>query len=495
MRVAIGEFSQETNAFNPLGTDRDRFDVVAGEAMRDAYAGTSGEVAGFVDALADSDAGVDVAHTRAAYATPGGPVADEMYDSFAGALVADVAAADPDAVLLALHGAMATRSRVDPEGHLLEEIRDVVGDRPLVASLDHHADVTPRMVDAADAFVAYREHPHTGEDTYEVGVRAAELTVDCVRGRIDPRMALVTAPMIVTDLSTHTGAMRTLFEERARVEATTGAALAVNLCPVQPWLDAPGMGFDALVVTDGAPSLGRELAADLAERAWDRRAAFGESLATVDEAIDEAVRRASADGPVVLSDRGDVTLAGAPGDSPVILRRLLERADATDLAAAAQIVDPDAVDALAGREGDRCTVPVGGTVTPGFEPLELDCEVETVARGPLPVEGSYGSGRELAMGTRVVVRVADRDVRVLLTVEPGLPVHPSFFGRHGIDPVSLDLLPVKSVGTFRPNYESVAAAFVNVDTPGISSFDLSRHPYERARPVYPLDAPEPTFDA
>ena len=79
---------------------------------------------------------------------------------------------DVDAVLLVLHGAMASESEFDPEGRLLEAVRACVGAIPIVASLDFHAVITDRMLQTADLLVGYHTYPHT--DFYEKGVRAAQ---------------------------------------------------------------------------------------------------------------------------------------------------------------------------------------------------------------------------------------------------------------------------------------------------------------------------------
>src|SRR5258705_13895834 len=71
------------------------------------------------------------------------------------------AAGSIDAVYLDLHGAMVTEHLDDGEGEILKRVRKVIGkDMPLVVSLDLHANVTPQMVEQADALIAYRTYPH-----------------------------------------------------------------------------------------------------------------------------------------------------------------------------------------------------------------------------------------------------------------------------------------------------------------------------------------------
>jgi microcystin degradation protein MlrC len=62
---------------------------------------------------------------------------------------------------LMLHGSCVAQDEDDPEGRVLAELRARLGPhRPIVASLDSHASLTPKMVDADDAFTAYRTCPH-----------------------------------------------------------------------------------------------------------------------------------------------------------------------------------------------------------------------------------------------------------------------------------------------------------------------------------------------
>src|SRR5204863_1530011 len=89
-------------------------------------------------------------------------------------MVDGIAAAGPiDAVYLDLHGAMVTEHYDDGEGETLARVRKLIGkDVPLVASLDLHANVSPEMMDHADALIAYRTYPHV--DMAETGRACAK---------------------------------------------------------------------------------------------------------------------------------------------------------------------------------------------------------------------------------------------------------------------------------------------------------------------------------
>ena len=65
-------------------------------------------------------------------------------------------------------------ARPTPTARTLARVRDLIGpDRPLVVSLDYHANVSPLMASASDALVAYRTYPHV--DQRARGLRAAGL--------------------------------------------------------------------------------------------------------------------------------------------------------------------------------------------------------------------------------------------------------------------------------------------------------------------------------
>src|SRR6202008_1204791 len=88
-------------------------------------------------------------------------------------IVDGIATAGPiDAVYLDLHGAMVAEHLDDGEGEILARVRKAVGkELPLVVSLDLHANVTPQMVEHADALIAYRTYPHI--DMADTGRAAA----------------------------------------------------------------------------------------------------------------------------------------------------------------------------------------------------------------------------------------------------------------------------------------------------------------------------------
>src|SRR3954449_2765315 len=178
-RIAVGGFLHETNTFAPTKATYDDFvhgggwpamaqgaDVL--RVMRKINVG----LAGFVEAAEVQ--GWQLIPTISCGASPSAHVTRDAYERIVKVLVEGVNAAGKlDAVYLDLHGAMVTEHFDDGEGEILRRVREVIGkDLPLVVSLDLHANVTPEMVEHADALIAYRTYPHV--DMAETGRAAAK---------------------------------------------------------------------------------------------------------------------------------------------------------------------------------------------------------------------------------------------------------------------------------------------------------------------------------
>ena len=166
-RIAVGGFLHETNTFAPTKATYDDFvhgggwpamaqgaDVL--KVMRNINVG----LAGFVEAAEAN--GWELVPTISCGASPSAHVTKDAFERIVKVMVDGIAAAGPlDAVYLDLHGAMVTEHLDDGEGEILARVRKVIGkDLPLVVSLDLHANVTPEMVEHADALIAYRTYPH-----------------------------------------------------------------------------------------------------------------------------------------------------------------------------------------------------------------------------------------------------------------------------------------------------------------------------------------------
>ena len=324
-RVAIVAYTQETSSFTTQRTTLDTFrayGLAEGPAVLENR--SNHEIGGFLHEL--QAAGFDWEPCPVIHATAGahGPLTAATRTWFEERITAGIRAAGRlDAVYLALHGAAAADDNPDTEGRLQELVRDVVGpNTPIVLSLDHHANLTQRMVDGCDALVAHRTQPHAMRDT---GQLAARLLMPILRGELQPTIAWRKIPLIThqEQFLTAAGPMKTWFDRARAMERLPGVASASTF-PMQPWLDIPEGGWACAVVTDGDRELAERLAGELAALAWDLRDAFlkQESISPA-EAVAQAI--AAERGLVVLSDTGDSVWGGAAGDSTALLAELLRQ--------------------------------------------------------------------------------------------------------------------------------------------------------------------------
>lgn len=489
MRIAVAQQWQETNTFNPLPTTRadfEQFGVTRGAAVVEQFA-TTNELGGFIQTLRAWPEQPEIVGLVRLPCWPGGKATKDTYTWLQQELISTLRAGGKyDAVLLALHGAMATDEHPDVEGDLLAAVRDVIGpDTPLVVTLDLHANVTPRMLQLADVLTVFHTAPHI--DTYETGVRGARalrrLLVDGVR----PITAYVRLPMVppVERANTQNPASVS-FRRRTQLQALEARPefLSAGFATVQPWLDVPELSSTVWVtgVDEAAAVAACE---ELAREIWTQRREYLIDLTTPEE----AVRRANqvADGLVVLSDCADATTSGACGDSTWILRELLKYDWPRH--AAVTMVAPEVIERVTeiGVGGTLHTV-IGGRRDARFsQPIEITATVERLFDAKFIIAGGHiGKNLPIDMGPSCVLRAGD--VRIIVTPRSGPHFAEELFRAAGIDPFGLNLLVAKSPCGFRAVYEAKAAEVIVVRAPGCAPPDFWNYEYHNIpRPLWPWD--------
>ena len=487
MRVAIGEFKQETNTFAWGVTTRQQFEdfhLWFGEEILANMRGTNSEVGGFISVC--EERGLTLLPTLAGFAISGGPVTAETYLSLRNELLQRLDAARPfDAVLLALHGAMVAEGEDDPDGATLEAVRALIGpDTPLVVSMDLHANVTQKCVEQADVIVGFRTSPHI--DQRETGERAARILADWLEGTVCPVMRHVKIPMVVS-ASTHIhflpGPFQRLME--ASLEAEQGEILSASVFTVQPWLDITEMGFATVVVADGRPESAERVAANLANQCWaERHALMDTQLVPPDEAISRALAHPT--GPVVLSDLADGTGAGSPGDSTAAIEAML-RANPSK-PAFLYVCDPEvAAEAQQIGVGGEIDTWVGGKRDNVYNrPVRFVGTIDYVQLSQFRFGGQGYTGMAMDMGLSAILRQGN--VHLLVSSKPVMTVDPELYRAVGLEPAEAQIVVVKSHIQFRAGYKDIAKAIILLDSPGMSSDHLTSLNFQRIeRPLFPFD--------
>ncbi len=477
-RILIAELKQETATFNPWCTRYEDFRIAWGADILGEYRDTKTELAGAIEVFEARDS-VEIVPTMAAAAVSGGPIRTQDLDRLLDEFV-DSASRQPniDGAYLCFHGAMAGEEEGDPEGRVLREIRKQLGDVPIVVSLDLHAVITDRLVDATDIMVPFHTYPHV--DQYETGQRAARNLLRLLEGSLQPTTARVQLPMLVRgdELITTSGRLGEAIQMCQQIESSA-KGLAAGVIIGNPFTDVPDLRSNVLVTTNNDRELAEQRAAEIAGFMWRNRDLFQAQLTSLNDAVRLAIET---EGLTVFSDAADATASGASGDSNAILKRLLE--SNFPKTALVPIVDAPAVEKSFGAGvGATLQLTLGGTRDPGrFEPLSVRAYVKSLHDGQFRYEdGTVGYAGRVAV-------LSIGHATVMVTERPVYVVGCRVFQAHGLEPTDFDLVVVKSPNGFRTWYQSIAARIVPVDVPGSTSANLKSLPFENCvRPIWPLD--------
>jgi len=486
-RIGIIQILQETNCFNPILTvreDYENFGVGRGREVLTKY-GNVGELDGFIRGLKEWPEPVEQVGVLRLQAWSGGPAARSTMIWFKQLLAEQLGKAGRlDGLLVALHGAMMGQNEPDMEGMLLKTIRGSVGPAlPVVATLDLHAYLTPKMIRHASALVGYHTFPHM--DQVGTGERAAR-----VLGRIfsgaKPVSALVRIPMITGGelQSTFAPPMKSIFKQLVKLEGRKDV-LSTAIYMTQAYLDVPELGWAVHIVTDGKANFGQRAAEALAARCWPVREKMVETFLKAPACIDRAL--AAQGQPVVIADGADATNSGGGGDSIHMLKEMMGRK--IPGGALTIMVDPKSVaHAFAAGVGKPFRFAVGGRRDHVFsKPLKVAGRVTALhKKAAYTLTGHGGNNLKINMGRAAVVQVAD--VTLLLVEKPGPGSTPLMYRCVGLEPKDFKIVIVKSPLGFRAEFGPFAADIILSDCPGCASSRFSSLPYRViARPLWPLD--------
>lgn len=485
MRIALGGIYQESHSFSPAPATLDQFvagHLLRGEEVVDRLKGINHEVGGALEAATGHEI-VPLLH--ASTVSSGQPIRRAVYDALFRELLDRLQAALPvDGVFLAMHGAMVAEHYDDATGHLLKAVREVTGNGfPIVATLDLHANVTREMVAMADALVGYHTYPHI--DQGDTGRRGMSLLLDIAAGNIKPEMALRQIPMVLPPENgqTTTGPYSEVMQQVMGLEQDPNIS-AASVYHVQPWLDLPEMGCSVVVVANRGADRAQAEADRLAVEFWRRREAFVPELVPAQEAIDRAL--ADDRCPFVFSDSADSTTSGAPGDSTVLLKVLLDRK--VRETALLNIVDPRAVAAaIDAGVGETVELTVGATFSRTFyEPVTFTGVVKALSDGRFRHKGPGFKGSEFQMGRTAVV--VSGGIHLVIMEQTVFQWDPELYRSQGLEPVDAKIVAVKSPAAFRAAFAPIAAEILVLELPGVSSPDLQSFSWERiTHPMFPFE--------
>ncbi|MGE0723463.1 MAG: M81 family metallopeptidase [Alphaproteobacteria bacterium] len=487
MRVAIAGFCLESVSFLPVETSLADFrrTEVAGAALIDKFRGTNTVCGGFIGACeASGMAMVPLVHAEGGAM---GPSSDEAFIHYADRICAGLAEQGPfDGVLLNLHGALTTPTRLDPDREIVERVRAVVGRAvPLVVALDYHANLDAAWCAVADAVFGYRYSPHI--DMGETGARAGRCLARMLRGEIRPTMAVARPDVMVPSIfsATSLAPLSGLVADAIAATAEAPRWRDVSLFAGFSYADVPNCGFSVVALTDGDPAGAARLAQGLADRVRAARGALahGELVTSLDDGIARALGRAPGAGrPIVLLEHAD-----RMNDSTHVLRALVARG-ARRVAVPYHWDPVSAAAAGAAGEGARLRLAVGGRSSPrAGGPVELEARVLFAGDKTYKVTGLMGRGNTVRLGPTALIDA--NGIVISLTSAPKSAIDLDCFGQFGLDPMDFDIVVLRSKTHFRAAWEPVAEEILIVDTPDWGPADLTTLPYRHV----PTDRVFPFF--
>ncbi|MCC7274859.1 MAG: M81 family metallopeptidase [Alphaproteobacteria bacterium] len=394
-----------------------------------------------------------------------------------------------DGVYFPQHGASITTAELDPDGELFQMARDIVGPGvPIIATLDLHANVSDRMVEATDLLCVYRTNPHTDQSAR--GREAAMAMREMLAG-LKTEKAFIRLPLMAPQVSQLTAAgpyAEAIAYGQTKVEETV---MNVSICGGFTYGDTPDNGMAFIVTTRGDRGRAQAVCKELAERVWSCRERFLPRLTS----LEECVRRAVANGrdaalpALCIADVADNPGGGARGNTTWLLEAL--HAAGAKGVALGVFTDPPLA-AEAHRLGKGATFEAHfnrAENEPRSRPFQARAAVIGLSDGVFPgaVDGT-AAGTMVDLGPTAALDLGGVTVVVITRRQQCLD--PGYFTNVGVDPAAARTVVVKSRGHFRAGFLRLFRPdqVIEADVPGLTSPNLDSFDFRGVRrPLYPLD--------
>lgn len=422
--------------------------------------------------------GVELVPTLHAYAWPGGVVEKKAFEDFKNEILDSIRNAGPvDAIYMDMHGALHAEGYDDGQAVLIKEIREIVGKDILISgSFDLHGNLSPDFIEDINIITAYRTAPH--RDGAETKERALRLLLDAMDRGLRPHIEHVVIPILVPGEKsiTEVEPLKSIYEQIplvAEKEGLMDASIFAGYC----WADLPRSAMRVFVMAEDEKYIetAKKEAENLAKQIWNKRQDMKLDVpsGTAEEMILKAKEYKGK--TVFISDSGDNTTAGAPGDNPQVLAALLNQN--TKNALVAGIVDNDAFQKCVNAGiGKNISLSLGGVVDNVFgKPLLISGKIRYITPESM-IESGKGSVVLEVKGVTLVVMNARRSFTTVTD-----------FKEIGLDPLSYDIVVVK-LGYLYPELRDIAPVHLIALTSGFCNLNMRTLPFKNVtRPIYPLD--------
>lgn len=515
MRIPLLGISHETNTFSSVPADYAAFEasgIMRGQEILDKHREASYTISGYMQAA--DELGFELVPLMYARTGPIGTITKDAYDRLTAEMFGMLRDQGPwDAVLIANHGAAVSEEFPDMDGEFCRAVREIVGlDMRVGITLDMHANVSKPIVEHTDVCIVWRTNPHL--DPKPRGRKTADLIYRATKGEIDPVQWIEMPPMYVNIVKQFTGEdpLKSFVADAVAANEKPGV-LDTSVAEGYPYSDVEKMGMAWVAIADGDRELAKSVAKDMAAKAWERRAELNVQVASITEALDFAVANYKGprdlndadvvatdgtalappdddevrNGPIVLMDVGDNIGGGSSADSTHILAEAVGRGISGFLQT---LYDPESVDAcVAAGVGATVTLDVGGkTDDLHGKPVRVTGTVRAITDGQYEELGpSHGGFRFYNSGVTARLDTEGGQTIVLTSARAGNTVRAQMY-HIGVIPERYRIVVAKGVVSPRPAYQPIAGKVILVNTPGVTTADMSTFTYHHRRiPLYPME--------
>ncbi len=484
-RILVIQLFQETHGFSPMLTPLNAFEVEEGEEVLIKNAEADSVLGGIIRELVGQ--GNIAIGGLAARASCGGKLKDDAYANLRQAVLETVRSLNYDAIALDLHGCTQSESLDSVEEDILLAIREITGsEMPIVAGFDLHAHATRKVFSLLDYGTAYKTNPHS--DAVETGTRVAQVLNGILTGEMTPKGLFLSLPMLLSgNDETKVGPLSELHGTMRQAVTCHPDLLDYSIFNVNPFIDGEEIGQAILVYakTSHGVEAARDLVVQVASEFWRMREEFVHQLPTVTDLLNENHGKSAR---LIIGDFGDRVLAGAPGDSVYVLNECLVR---TDSHITAIVTDQYALaSCVKAGEGAEVSIPVGAKWTDTLEHMVVSGTIRRIGEGVFRNRGTFMKGALLRIGPYAVIE--NERYTLLVTHDAVMSQDPGCFLDAGISLDNTDIIIVKSGYHFKMAFQDYGLCAI-AETPGLSGFHPEVLPFEKCRPIYPLDSIERPF--
>ena len=493
-RIGVIALLHESNTFIDSPTKLTHFEnnmLVEGDEVIDRFRGNRHEVGGFIDSIED-ESNLNLVGTFAARAMPYGKIELACWSVLMQRLRDSIQKHGPfDGLLVAPHGATVAESAADADGTWLDMVRQQVGSKvPIIGTLDLHANVSQKMVDATDALFGYRTNPHL--DQREQGLIAGNTMIRTLRGEIAPKQFLVQLPLCVNieKQATDEPQCQKLTHLARELVGTTAGLIDVSCLYGFPYADVQEMGASVIAVANQDMAIAQSAAIKLANAWYDNREKFVGDLISTSEAVAMAVahRSTNSSKPVGLLEMGDNVGGGGPGDGTSIVHEWTRNGEGKILTV---IADSESVQqCIEAGVGSTLQLCIGGKLSPlrHGAPIEGCFTVRSLSDGRFVEPGvTHGGYSAFDQGTTAVVE-SDSGITVIVTTHRVGPMSIQQVLSQKLHPNDFAAIVIKGVHAPVAAYGNVCSKLIRVNTNGVTTADLNRLEFHnRRRPMYPWE--------